>query len=110
MRTSRPGRLPIAPALLAAVVIFSSLALVAATPTPVPSRPTPAQVFKPVRVRTETLTAIGLGTVEAPFSPFRTTTTALRAEGLGTVEAPFKPVRIRTQPLKAAGAATGGPK
>lgn len=108
MRASRLPRFRIAPAILVAAVAVPWIVR-AASPTPVPSKPTPAPVFQPLRVRTETLTAVGPGTVEKPFS-FKTKTETLTATGPGTAEAPFKPLHIRTDALVAQGGATGGPK
>jgi hypothetical protein len=100
-------RFPIVPVFLAAA--FAVPFLVRAATPPTPSRPTPAPAFRPLRVTTETLTAVGPGTVEAPFS-FKTKTGILTAVGPGTTEPPFKPVRIRTDALTAQGAGAGGPK
>lgn len=105
MKCSRSGRFAIAAAFTAALLVPPAGVLAGPTPTP-----TPAPVFKPFRVRTERLTASGLGSVVTPFKPLHIKTEPLKANGLGTVPVPFKPLRIRTDALGATGLGTGGTK
>jgi|SRR5271169_903994 len=105
MKGFRAARIVAASAVLALPAVAR-----AAGPTP-PPKATLTPASKPWRIRTDALTATGLGTVEPPFA-MKIATQSLRAEGLGAAEPPFRPVHVKTDALTAQGrgATPGGPK